>query len=108
VSSAAKRQDPTDPMWPPRMYRTADDDPKVMANYRIPKSVKALLEEAEFQGLTQTDAMMTAVEFLRDVMKTMGEDWWKVLKEAQDTKTPHGILIARMALEAIRAQSKKK
>lgn len=106
MQPAAKSRDRTE-MFPPKSPATRDEA-RTMVNFRVPQSIKDYLAEAESQGYTQTDVIIVAVEILRDMMSTMGGDWWAILREASESKQPHGVLLGKLVMEALKAQSKKK
>lgn len=94
-------------MFPPKSPVTREE-PRTVVNFRMPQSIKDFLEEAESQGYTQTDVVIVSIEILRDIMATIGGDWWAILREASESKQPHGVLLGKLVAEALRAQSKKK
>lgn len=97
-SSGAKQRQP----------REEGDLKKVkMIGFRPPPELLSFITEAEAAGYTKTAVVLRCVEIAKDVIDAMGDDWWEVERRANVEKVGPGVVLSRLALEALKKPGRK-
>lgn len=93
---------PKPPVPKARQKRQSGDQKKVkQIAFRPPPELNEYIEKSEAGGYTKTAVVLRSMQIARDAVETLGDEWWEIEKRANLEGVGPGVILGRLALEAL-------
>jgi hypothetical protein len=80
---------------------------KPMVAFRCPDDLLRYIEGHQNERVGRTDVILKLLQVAKDADETMGDAWWEVERRANVAGVLPGVILGRLALEALSVLKKK-
>lgn len=90
-----------------RQRREEGDLRKIkMIGFRPPPELLGFIEKREADGYTKTAVVLRCVELAKEIIETMGDDWWEIERRGNVEKVGPGVVLGRLAQQMLGPRKK--
>lgn len=76
--------------------------------FRPPADLRAYIEAAEDGGYTKTEILIRMLGMAKDAVEALGPEWFEIERLAATERTTPGLMLARLAQDALKKTNQKR